>query len=57
MCAVRVFSVPCAVILLAFSVPKLYELRKDDADKYLGIAKTKFDEVYAKVDDAVLKSE
>ena len=36
-------------VVIAFTVPKLYETCKDDADKYLAIVTGKAKEVYAKV--------
>lgn len=42
-------------VVVAFSVPKLYEVRKDDADKLLSTASAKAKQLYGKVDEALLK--
>lgn len=43
------------VVLAAFTLPKLYEMRRDDADRLGGVAQNKFKELYAKVDEAIFK--
>eukprot|EP01025_Chloroclados_australasicus_P060944 TRINITY_DN78_c0_g2_i1.p2 TRINITY_DN78_c0_g2~~TRINITY_DN78_c0_g2_i1.p2 ORF type:complete len:301 (-),score=26.48 TRINITY_DN78_c0_g2_i1:422-1324(-) len=43
------------VIVIAFTVPKFYELNKDQCDKYLKIAHDKVAELYKKFDEQVLK--
>eukprot|EP01026_Neomeris_dumetosa_P027279 TRINITY_DN2218_c0_g1_i1.p2 TRINITY_DN2218_c0_g1~~TRINITY_DN2218_c0_g1_i1.p2 ORF type:complete len:245 (-),score=32.40 TRINITY_DN2218_c0_g1_i1:315-1049(-) len=42
-------------ILIAFSVPKFYELNKDKCDEYLKLAHDKIVEVYSKINETVLK--
>lgn len=46
-----------AVMALAFTLPKGYELRKDDCDRALAAAGSKAKELYGKLDEAVFKSE
>lgn len=46
---------PSAVVFLLFTVPKFYEVKKEDCDKVINAAKAKFDEIYKKLDDAVFK--
>eukprot|EP00197_Chlamydomonas_leiostraca_P015577 CAMPEP_0202868000 /NCGR_PEP_ID=MMETSP1391-20130828/9972_1 /ASSEMBLY_ACC=CAM_ASM_000867 /TAXON_ID=1034604 /ORGANISM="Chlamydomonas leiostraca, Strain SAG 11-49" /LENGTH=202 /DNA_ID=CAMNT_0049548095 /DNA_START=18 /DNA_END=626 /DNA_ORIENTATION=+ len=41
--------------ILAFALPKAYEIKKDDADKVLDMAATKVQEAYKKLDEVVLK--
>ena len=42
-------------MFLLFTVPKFYEVKKEDCDKVINAAKAKFDEIYKKLDDAVFK--
>ncbi len=44
-----------AAILLAFIVPKVYELKKDEADKVIDTVMTKVQGVYAKVSVHMLR--
>ena len=41
---------PSAVVFLLFTVPKFYEVKKEDCDKVINAAKAKFDEIYKKLD-------
>lgn len=45
-----------AVVFLAFTLPKVYELKRAEIDHGLGLAKAKGHELYAKFDEVVLKS-
>lgn len=42
------------VVLLAFTLPKGYELKRDEVDGVVGVARNKLDELYGKFNDAVL---
>jgi hypothetical protein len=46
-----------AVLVLAFTVPKVYELRKTEIDEALAPLASKGKVLYARFDEAVLKSE
>jgi len=46
-----------AVIFIAFTGPKVYELKQKEIDNVLKLAKDKAMEVYNKFDQTVLKSE
>ncbi len=54
MTTVALLSFPCAVVLLAFTLPKGYELKRDEVDGVVGVARSKLDELYGKFNDAVL---
>lgn len=45
----------CAVVLLAFTLPKAYELKKDDVDKVVALGQAKLGEVQKKLDETVFK--
>jgi len=45
------------VIFVAFTGPKVYELKKKEIDGAIELAGKKLKEVYAKFDETVLKSE
>eukprot|EP01023_Acetabularia_acetabulum_P042467 TRINITY_DN419_c0_g1_i1.p3 TRINITY_DN419_c0_g1~~TRINITY_DN419_c0_g1_i1.p3 ORF type:complete len:240 (-),score=51.00 TRINITY_DN419_c0_g1_i1:598-1317(-) len=42
-------------VLLAFSVPKFYELNKDKCDHYISLAQSKANELFGKFNETVLK--
>lgn len=46
-----------AVIFLAFTVPKVYEMKQKEIDQVLDLAKGKLQDVYKIIDEKVLKSE
>jgi formiminotetrahydrofolate cyclodeaminase len=46
---------PCAVVVLAFSLPKAYEAKQQDIDRLLDAVSVKAKELYAKADEAIFK--
>lgn len=52
----RPLSLP-AVVFLAFTAPKVYELKQKEIDSVLQLANGKAKELYAQLDEKVLKSE
>lgn len=51
------FPVYLAVLLIAFTAPKVYELKKTEIDGLLQKANSQLQQLYKKLDDTVLKSE
>mmetsp|Transcript_36600 Transcript_36600/g.81461 ORF Transcript_36600/g.81461 Transcript_36600/m.81461 type:complete len:222 (+) Transcript_36600:208-873(+) len=52
---ISVLTFAFVVVLLAFSLPKAYELKKDEVDRVVAQLLSKVKELYAKVEDAVFK--
>lgn len=50
---ISVLTLSYTVLLLAFTLPKLYEVRKSDADRVLSLIQNKYNEAYAKFDEKV----
>jgi len=46
-----------AVLFIAFTMPKVYELKKTEIDSVVALANSKMGELYDKFDQTVLKSE
>lgn len=50
---VSVLTLAYTVLVLAFTVPKLYEMRKNDADHVVALVRTKYTEAYQQFDAKV----
>mmetsp|Transcript_5960 Transcript_5960/g.10387 ORF Transcript_5960/g.10387 Transcript_5960/m.10387 type:complete len:201 (+) Transcript_5960:73-675(+) len=50
-----IVSIAYTAVVCSFLLPKLYELRKEDADKMLATFQNKSNDIWAKVNDVVLK--
>lgn len=42
-------------VLVAFTAPKIYEMRKDEIDNYMAMAMEKMKEVYKQIEKSIQK--
>lgn len=52
---ISLFTLSYLVVLVAFTLPKVYELKKADIDKVLNVVVSKTKELYAEVEKVVFK--